>query len=245
MKYRVYLSTKVSPAKLEKGPGIIVIEPDDYTATQVKAIKAKGYKVLGYLSVGTVEKERTWWKKYKKYSLKKLEDWPDENYADLTKKVWADFLVARAKTLKKKGFDGWWCDNIDVCEYYPTEKMYTSCVSILKRIKAIGGYVMINGGSRFLKKCESGSIDPKGFIDGYTQEEVFSRITSYRGKGKFNRQYKEEAEYYKEIIKIANERKIQTFLLEYTRDEAVKEDIRAYYKEKSCTGYYISGDVNL
>ena len=245
MKYRVYLSTVVNSAKLAEGTGIIVIEPDDYTAAKVKAIKAKGYKVLGYLSVGTVEKERTWWKKYKKYALKKLEDWPDENYADLTKKAWGDFLVSRAKALRKKGFDGFWCDNIDVCEYYPTEKMYSSCMDILKRIKAVGGYVMINGGSRFLQKCIETSVDPKGFIDGYTQEEVFSRITSYRGKGKFGRQHKEEAEYYKEIIKLANERKIQTFLLEYTTEEAVKEDIRAYYKEKSCTGYYISGNVDL
>lgn len=245
MKYRVYLTTKINPTKLEKGTGIIVIEPDDYNANQIKAIKCKGYKVLAYLSVGTIEKERTWYKTYKKYALKKLEDWPDENYADLTKKPWADFLVNRAKTLRKRGFDGYWCDNIDVCEYYPSEKMRTACIDILKKIKAVGGYVMINGGSKFLEKCDKKKIDPKVFVDGYTQEEVFSRITSYSGKGKFGRQHKDETSYYKKIIKLANSKKMHTFLLEYTKDEKVIADIKKYREAKSCTGYYISKDVNL
>ena len=49
MNYKVFLSTKVNPKTLADGPGIIVIEPEDYKEDQIKAIKAKGYKVLAYL----------------------------------------------------------------------------------------------------------------------------------------------------------------------------------------------------
>ena len=245
MYYRVYLTTKIKAKNLEKGTGIIVIEPDDYTSTEIKAIKSKGYKVLGYLSVGTIEKERTWYKTYKNCGLKKLEDWPNERYADLTKKKWQEFVVSRAKNLKKRGFDGYWCDNIDVVEYYPSDEMLQSCIDILTTIKEIGGYVMINGGSKFLEECIKTGVDPKGFINGYTQEEVFSRITSYSGKGKFGVQHKKETTYYKKIIDICNTRKMETYLLEYSKDDSVKEKIRQFYKLGGCTGYYIAKDVNL
>lgn len=58
MTYKVYLTAKINPKTLKKGSGIIVLEPEDYTIDQIKVIKAKGYKVLAYLSIGTIEKER-------------------------------------------------------------------------------------------------------------------------------------------------------------------------------------------
>ena len=83
MNYKVYLSTKVNPTKLAKGSGIIVLEPGDYTKVDIQNIRKKGYKVLAYLSVGTIEKERSWFKKYEQYKLKRLGDWPNEYYIDV------------------------------------------------------------------------------------------------------------------------------------------------------------------
>ena len=48
MEYKVYLSTKVNPARLEPGTGIMALEPEDYTVDQIRAIKDKGYKVGGF-----------------------------------------------------------------------------------------------------------------------------------------------------------------------------------------------------
>lgn len=240
MKYRVYLTTKIKAKNLSAGSGIYVLEPDDYTKTEIKAIKAKGYKVLGYMSVGTIEKERPWWKTYKKYTLAKLKDWPDECYADLTKKDWRDFLVSRAKVIKNKGFDGWWLDNIDVYEYYKSNKIKSGIKDVLKRIKALGGYSMINGGSRYLM-----SIDSFDDIDAYCQEEVYSRITSYDGDGKFSTQKIDERNYYKKVIAKAMGKGVECFLLEYTKSEKVKAAIKTFYKNGNCSGYYISGKVDL
>jgi len=244
VKYKVNLSTKVNPAKLAAGTGIIVIEPDDYTDAQIKAIKAKGYKVLAYLSVGTIEKERSWYNKYKKYGLKKLEDWPNEVYADVRKTNWRAFLVSRAKQLKKRGFDGFWCDNLDVYEYYKSEKMFAACKAVLKQIKQLG-YVMVNGGSEFWDVAMDKKVNLSSIVNGVTQEEVFSLIKKYSGKGTFGLQKASESKFYQGLLKKLLKHRVQTFLLEYTRNEVVKNKIRNFCKTYKMTGYYISGDVNL
>lgn len=242
--YRVYLSTKLKPSALKKGTGIIVLEPDDYTPEQIKAIKAKGYKVLAYLSIGTIEEERSWWKAYSKYKLKQLPDWPKEYYINVKKTEWQSFLISRAKALKKKGFDGWWLDNLDVYSEYKSTGVRTAIASICQKLKAIKGYVMINGGSEWVDDMIDQGEKLTKYIDGYTQEEVFSRITDYSGKGKFGKQKAADSKYYKAMILKAEKRKVNGFLLEYTRDKDLKERIKKWCKENK-VDYYISEDVNL
>ena len=72
MKYIVSLSSHINHKKLDKGNGIIVIEGDDYSDGEIKAIKKKGYTLLGYLSIGTIEKERPFYKRFKKYKKKNI-----------------------------------------------------------------------------------------------------------------------------------------------------------------------------
>ena len=243
MNYKVYLSTKVNPKTLAKGTGIIVLEPDDYTKAAVAQIKNKGYKVLAYLSIGTIEKERSWYNKYKAYGLKKLEDWPNEVYADVVQKPWRDFLIERAKQLKMKGFDGWWLDNLDIYEYYKSTKMFIACNLLLKQIKKLGGYVMVNGGSEFFDYSLDNSYDIS-MVNGVTQEEVFSLITSYKGSGKFSKQKKVDKDFYEKLLRKLRKKGLDIFLLEYTRSDTLKTEIKKWAKENKAS-YYISGDVNL
>lgn len=245
MYYRVNLSTKINTKTLAKGTGIIVIESDDYTAAQVKAIKDKGYKVLAYLSVGTIEKERSWWNKYKQYRLQRLEDWPNEYYVDVRKVGWINFLLSRAKALRSKGYDGLWCDNLDVYEYNKSTSMFNGCRMALTQLKKVGGYIMVNGGSDFFDKAMDKGIDLKTMVNGVTQEEVYSRITNYSGKGKFGEQEKEQHKWYKEYMIRLKKHGVQTFLLEYTRSESLKTRIKNFCSKYKMTGYYISGDVDL
>ena len=244
MTYGVHLTTKINGKTLKKETGIKAVEPEDYTAAQIKAIKAKGYIVLAYLSVGTLEKERPWFKKFEKYKLKRLGDWPNEFYVDVRKTNWRSFLVDRAKELKKKGFDGWWLDNLDIYSEYKSTKMYAAIKAVLKQIRAIGGYVMINGGSEWLDDALDKKVKVKNYIDGYTQEEVFSRITDYDGKVKFGKQKQGDSLYYQSMIKRAIKNHVDGFCLEYTRDKKLKDQIKAWCK-KNGASYYISGDVNL
>ena len=244
MSYKVCLTTKVRPEKLKEGSGIIVVEPEDYTKAQIKAIKKRGYKVLAYLSVGTISTEREWYKKYADCKLKRLPDWPKEYYMDLRRNEWSLFLVERAKMLKGFGYDGWWLDNIDVYSEYRSREMFVAVSTVLIRIKNLGGYVMINGGSEWLDDAIDKKANLAIHLDGYTQEEVFSLIKNYSGRGKFGKQRKADSKYYKSMIKKAIKRGVGGFLLEYTRDDELKKKIRKWCKENkaSCC---ISEDVNL
>lgn len=153
MNYKVYLTSSAKAKKLKKivEPCIVAIEPEDFTKKEIAALKEKGYTVLGYLSVGSVSDERSYYKKLKPYCLKKLDDWPHEWYIDLRKTAVRDWCVSRAKEIKEAGCNGWWLDNVDVYEEYESNAMYNAVLSVLRRIKGIGGYVMINGGSKFLQ----------------------------------------------------------------------------------------------
>ena len=244
MEYKVCLSTRINHKNLAGGSGIIAIEPDDYTAGQVRAIRDKGYKVLAYLSLGTIEKERSWFSHFQKCRLKRLGDWPNEFYADVRNISWQEFLISRAAALGDMGFDGWWLDNIDVYSEYKSSKMFDAIADVFLKLRDMKGYIMINGGSEWVDDCLDMGKKLSKYLDGYTQEEVFSRITDYSGKGRFGRQKSDDSRYYQMMIKRAIKADVDGFLLEYTRDSALKARILEWC-EKVGAGACISEDVDL
>ena len=251
MKYIVMLTTKATPKKLGKAKQktLLVIQPEDYKREQILALRAAGYTLLGYLSVGSISDQRKYYSKLKLYRLSKLEDWPHEWYIDLRKGFVRDFLVNRAKELSNLGFEGWWLDNLDVYEYHKSKDMYNSIIILLKRIRAINSskYIMINGGSQFLDKLMDNDSTHKSitYINGVTQEEVYSLIKDYSGKGKFEQQKKDMHSWYKSYIKRLLRHNLQAFLLEYTKSSSLKTRIKNFCNKYKVTGYYISEDVDL
>ena len=103
---------------------------------------------------------------------------------------------------------------------------------------------MVNGGSEWLDDLMDRKYNPARFIDGYTQEEVFSRIKDYAGSGKFGKQKAKDSKFYRDLIKKLEKKKVDCFCLEYTRDKALKEKIKQWCKEQK-VDYCISEDVNL
>lgn len=245
------LTTKATPKKLGKAKQktLLVIQPEDYKREQILALRAAGYTLLGYLSVGSISNQRKYYSKLKPYRLSKLEDWPHEWYIDLRKGFVRDFLVNRAKELSNLGFEGWWLDNLDVYEYHKSKDMYNSIIILLKRIRAINSskYIMINGGSQFLDKLMDNDSTHKSitYINGVTQEEVYSLIKDYSGKGKFGQQKKDMHSWYKSYIKRLLRHNLQAFLLEYTKSSSLKTRIKNFCNKYKVTGYYISEDVDL
>lgn len=316
MKYTVSLTTKLKPPQ----SGMIVIEPEDYTKKEIKALKDSGAKVLAYLSVGSVSDERSYYKTLEPYTKKRLKDWKHERYLDLTCAQVREWMQNQAKALKDMGFDGWWLDNIDVYEEYRTTEMFRALVNTLRAIKACVGYVMLNGGIVFLTdllaphkvqlgafeksananklqkelkkngfsssiidmdglhKVQNGAFSsqenadraveklhaagfetakritlysgrPAAFIDGVTQEEVFSRILDYDEeedgkKGIFGKQEKAESERYQAHMRRLVRAGIAGFLLEYTRSNTLKLRIKAFCETFGLTAC-ISDDKDL
>lgn len=311
MRYKVSLSTKLRPPQT----GLIVVEPEDYTMAEIKALKKNGAKVLAYLSIGSVSDERPYYKTLKPYQLKRLEDWPHERYIDLRRPEVREWIQKQAKTHKGAGFDGWWLDNVDVYEEYKSTEMFNAILLTLQGIKAVGGYIMINGGKEFLTdlmiphkvqlgaykekanakkmarevkakgfsvslvemdgliKVQAGAFSgkdnadrrvkdlhdagfltakrislhsgkPSAFVDGVTQEEVFSLITDYAGRGEFGQQSTAESEAYQAHIRRLKKNGIAPFLLEYTRKNTLRLRIMAFCTTVGATAC-ISDDVNL
>ena len=58
------------------------------------------------------------------------------------------------------------------------------------------------------------------------------------------KQKKDDKKFYQSLIKKAIKRKVQCFLLEYTKDEDLKASIKEWCKTVKAN-YYISSDVNL
>lgn len=311
--YKVCLTTKLKTPQ----SGVVAIEPEDYTMAEVKALKKAGGRVLAYLSVGSVSDEQpNYYNALKPYQLKRLENWPHERYIDLRRSTVREWCQKQARMYKGAGYDGWWLDNIDVYEEYKSTTMFNAIVATLRAIKAVGGYVMINGGSAFLTdlliphkvqlgayehktnaKKMAAAIKAKGFkasiiemddlykvqagafssvagadrlvkelhtagfntakrislfsgiastlIDGVTQEEVFSLITDYDGRGTFGKQERDLSEFYQAHMRRIAKNNIQGFLLEYTRDNTLKLRIKAFCEAAGMTGFCISDDVDL
>lgn len=311
VKYTVSITTKLKPPQ----SGLIVIEPEDYTPAEVQALKKSGAKVLAYLSIGSASNERKYYSTLEPFCLKKLEDWPHERYLDITQAVPRKWLQNQALALKKMGYDGWWLDNIDVYEEYRTTEMFNAMTAVIRAIKAVGGYVMLNGGIAYLtdlmiphkvqleaykdaknakrmekalkgknfgaaivemdslKKVQAGAFTKKegadqlvkklhaanfgsakritlfdgkasAFIDGVTQEEVFSLITDYKGSGTFGKQSQEESERYQAHMRRVAKNGIDCYLLEYTQNNVLKLRIKAFCDTIGATAC-ISDDVDL
>lgn len=331
MNYKVYLSSSSKAKALKKvnTPCIVAIEPDDFKKEDVTRLKSRGYTVLGYMSVGSVSDERAYYKTLKPYCLKQLEDWSHEYYLDLRRTAVRDWCVKRAKEIKALGCDGYWIDNVDVYEEYTSSAMFNAVQSVLRRIKGVGGYVMVNGGSKFFTekfeleaksgaykvqcgafsryenaedlahrlrqnnidaiikmddssgkmlykvqcgafskfsnayslmcgikgmkfstfiKLEGGDaseIPIKSYVNGITQEEVFTLIKDYSGKGKFSNQEQKQSNWYKEYMYRVETHGINAFLLEYSNSSEMVKKIKEHVNKYELTGYYVSSDVNL
>lgn len=149
--YKVMLSSNANSLPEVSSKTILAIEPEDYTAKEISELKEKGYTLLGYLSLGSVSDERSYYSKLEKYTLDKLEDWEHERYLDIRKTAVQEWAVSRAKEIIKMGFDGLWIDNLDVYEYYKSAALFNAIVSVLKQLKSFSGYIMINGGKEFIE----------------------------------------------------------------------------------------------
>ena len=95
----------------------LVIVDGQASTGKVDAIQAGGATVLGYLSVGTIEKYRPWYDQLKRYRLSAWQDWKDEWFADTSKAGYRRKVVRIAEDeILSAGFDGLFLDNVDMVE---------------------------------------------------------------------------------------------------------------------------------
>ena len=240
--YKVYLGLNGSDVNriIKAKPSIAVIDFAEFGDAQIKKLRSKGIKLISYLNVGAIEKNRPYYSKYKKYAIGNYSDW-DEKWMNLSKKEWQDFLLERAKSFKARGAMGLYIDNLDVVEEYKGKKLYSPARAILKRIrKETGLYLMVNGADYFVTKCIK---DKVVHFQAIQQEEVFTRIINI-GKNRCGSQTAGEKKRLKAYCANVKKHGIAVYLLEYKASASALLKISTYCK-KHKMNYYNSKTVDL
>ena len=149
------------------GFDLVVVDGEETTRGQVRALRRRGALVLGYLSVGTIEPWRPWYEAAKPYRLDRWADW-GEWYADASRPGWRELIAGRvAPGLLAKGFDGLFLDNTDLGESHPAEA--AGMRALVRRLAAL---VHGRGGLLFTQNGED-SIGPTlRHDDGWNRESV-------------------------------------------------------------------------
>lgn len=235
--------TKVSASRIKKGKyKYVVIDAQNYKASDIKKLKSGGCKIYSYLSIGSIANYRPYYKRFRKYTLGNYNNWPGEKWIDVTKKPWQDFVVNNLVAgMRKKGIDGVWVDNTDVYYNYHRKGIFNGLVSILTRIHNQNIPIIINGGDVFVKKLMS--TGKHKIIDGIMQEEVLTRITGYGSDG-FKTQTRADRKYYESYIRKVTKKGLYVSVLEYTKKASKRKSIINYCK-KYGYGYYICNNVML
>ena len=222
---------------------IVVIDAQYYPKEELDAFRSKGHKVFSYINIGSLEDFRDYYDEYKDLSLGAYEHWEEEVWVDVSQKRWQDFMLNDiAAGLLEKDIDGFFVDNCDVYYVHPKQEILEGLTVIMKGLKATGKKVIINSGDTFLDAyCEQGG-KWDDVISGINQESVFSTILW--DEGTFGTAEPEDHEYFVSYIDRYGSQGAEIYLLEYTIDEELMKEIKAFCEERGYT-YYVADSIEL
>ena len=217
----------------------------------VREAVSRGVWVYGYLNVGALEKQRSYYEKFKGIRLARYDGWDGEYWVDVTDKKWQEHCINLARKIKATGAIGLYLDNTDI--YYmclqgfkeehtktlrpapSAQAVYTALSNMILKINALGLIVMPNGGDIFVRKFIT--AHPK-VIPTINQEGVFYETLNKKNKSS-------DTQYYKDYCKWAQKHisgKVR--IIEYTSSKTERAKIKAY-----CLAYgwdvFFSGTKDL
>ena len=251
VKYGVFLGCDSSSVNKIKSYPNVAIDLDSFNAGAISTLKQSNCSIYAYLSVGSLEKYRSYYEDFKNITFMDYENWPDERWVDVSNESWKSHLVSEANRLKNNGADGLFLDNFDVYyianeEYKGTdidaELIYQSCIEILSNLSELNLKIMVNSGTDFLERLHEENSPLLSKINVYCQECVFSSIEDYKNNV-FGRQNSEDHLYYLEIIRFMRYYG-DILMLEYTKDDSLKQEIQSYCDDNAYH-FFISNNVDL
>ena len=165
------------------GYDLLVVDGQEAKPAMIAELQAQGTVVLGYLSVGTIEDYRPWYRLLKPYRIEAWKDWEGEYYARVAKRGFRRKVAGRiAPKLYGKGFDGLFLDNVDMIEVYRRQ-----AAGMRKLVGALSRLVHADGGLLFAQNGYS-IIDPMlGRLDGWNREDVTGTFNFNRREYTINR----------------------------------------------------------
>ena len=242
-KYGVFLGINGDEFSKLNQYDIVVIEPSEFSTKQIETLHANGKIVYGYLNIGSIEKYRPYYDRFKKVTLGVYEDWPDERWVNVAASEWQKFIVDElGQQYADMGFDGLFLDNADVYYEYPKEDIFQGLRTILQGLRKYNLELIINGGDTFVSKCIEKGIAPLSLFDGVNQETVFTAIDF--DNESYGIQEKEETDYFKGYLSRVKNYGLSVYLLEYGADQNLSKKIDAYCLENGFI-WYNAKDLEL
>ena len=233
-----------------KPKDLAVIDTDGIDPAKIREAVDRGVFVYGYLNIGALEKERSYYTAFKSLRLAKYDGWAGEYWIDPTDPGWQDHIFEEAKKIKATGAIGVYLDNTDIywmCkegfrekktdmmqEAPKAEAVYSALSVMITGITTLGLIVMPNGGDDFVRRFIT---QFPGVIQTINQESLFYED--------FKRLPKEETAYRKAYMKWAAKRiKGKVRGIEYCKKASEIAYVKAYYAAHGWD-VYISKNKNL
>ncbi|WP_448587961.1 bifunctional glycoside hydrolase 114/ polysaccharide deacetylase family protein [Thermocrinis sp.] len=174
----LYYHHKPLPDDLLYAYDWVVLDADNpfYEVLKDKAFYQKRRaKVIGYMSVGEIEKYRDYYKELKRFAIGKNTMW-DSLVADLRQKEYRDFLLnVVAHRIVQRGFDGFMLDTLDSYQLASKPEEWKdfqlALVDFIKELKRRypDKIIVLNRGFEFLERV-------KDDVNGVMAESLFYGI---------------------------------------------------------------------
>jgi|GEM_PF-2441398 len=207
--------SRMSVAELSSSPAaLLVIDPDFYSAEEIKSVKQSRKIVLAYISIGEAENYRSYFPKIKGKSYLGSENpsWKGNFMVEYSHPEWKRILCEYSQKIIEKGFDGLLFDVVDSWENHGTNSQTRSSMTGL--IVSLAEFLRAKNPALILLLQNSDRLfeNPKvmQLFNGLTQESLFY---SWRAEHLSWHQQRDK------IARLRNLRQQGKFigLLEYTR----------------------------
>lgn len=240
-----------STLKKCKRNDLAVIDTDNIDPDIIRKSVKRGVHVYGYINIGALEKERSYYNRFKYLRVAKYDGWNGEYWVDPTNMKWCEHIYKLALQIKDTGAIGVYLDNTDI--YYMCkegfreekaeiitriphpENVYKSLAYMVVKI-TVGAklIVMPNGGDLFVKRF----IEHNPYIIAtINQEGLFYED--------FKKQPPSETEYRKKYMDWCSKHIVGKVRgIEYCRDEKAIKEIKRFYCSRGWD-VYISPTKNL
>lgn len=241
--YGVFLSLDDSDMGFFTNYDTVVIDAQYFTKEDIQYLHDNGVEVFSYINIGSLENFRDYYEEYEKYTIGAYENWEEERWVDVSSVQWQEFICDTvAKELYNKGIDGFFVDNCDVYYNYKTDTIYEGLVDIHEKLGGFDKDVVINGGDEFVSRYIEENGNVQDILTGVNQEEVFSTYDFDNGRS--SESSDSDRKYYQDYLEKCSELGAEIYIIEYTQDKQIIDDVEKYCNENGFK-YYISDSIEL
>lgn len=232
---------------------LAVIDSDGISARTVRAAVDRGVFVYDYLNAGALERERSFYGRYKDLRLAEYDGWPGEYWVDVTSDKWKQHLIDEARLKKSKGAIGLYFDNGDILwmakegfrengggmlrKAPSANAVYRAMLNVIKTIVTdVGLIVMPNGADMLVRQM---------FADGYGKSLI--RTVNQEGcvYENFKRQPENETDYRTAYMLWALRQGLYVRGIEYVRSASGVREAKKHYQKHGFQGLYVSKHTDL